>query len=138
MTDQNKMASVYDLYETNAEAESSGAWIDLGPSRFKMARTGGANENFMKVASKRLKPFQASLENLPKKVSDDLAIGIFVDTILLDWENVTTRAGEVIPFTKEAAKKLLTELPNLFAALQVEANKMGNFTQANLDAAAKN
>jgi hypothetical protein len=138
MSEVSNGASVYDLYETVADAESTGAWIDIGPARFKLARTGGANENFMKTASKRLKPFQAALENLPKKAADELAIGIFIDTILMDWDGVKGRDGVVIPFSKEAAKALLKDLPNLLTALQQEANKMSNFTQANLEAAAKN
>lgn len=130
--------SLYDLYETSGEAEANGAWVDLGPSSFLLARTGGANENFMKTASKRLKPYQAALDQLSKPAADELAIGIFVDTVLLGWKNVKDRAGNVIEFSKEAAKKLLKELPNLFQVLQAEAGKMSNFTQANLDAAAKN
>lgn len=132
------MTSIYDIYETEAAAEVSGAWIDIGPSQFKLARAGGANEAFQKTATKRLKPFQANLDNLPKKAADELAAGIFIDTLLLDWKNVIGRDGLEIAFSKEAARKLLTELPNLFAALQNEANKMSNYTKANLEAAAKN
>jgi hypothetical protein len=138
MTDVNISASLYDLFETNTEAESGGTWIDLGAARFKLARSGGANENFQKTASKRLKPFQSSLDSLPKKVADELAIGIFVDTILLDWDGVADRAGVSVPFSKEAASKLLVTLPNLFAVLQAESAKLSNFAQANLEAAAKN
>ena len=78
------------------------------------------------------------IDSLPKKAADELAIGIFIDTILLDWKNVTDRTGTEIVFSKEAARKLLNDLPNLFIVLQAEANKMSNYTKASLDAAAKN
>lgn len=132
------MTSLYDIYDTSADAEVSGTWVDVGPAKFLLARTGGANELFMKTAAKRLKPFQNAMESMPKKSQDELAIGIFVDTILLGWEGVQSRAGEVIEFSKDNAKALLLDLPNLFGALQAEANRMSNFTQANLDASRKN
>jgi hypothetical protein len=132
------MTSLYDMYDTSAEAEVSGAWVEIGPAKFLLARTGGANENFMKTAAKRLKPFQNALESMPKKSQDELAIGIFVDTVLLGWSDVKSRAGDELEFSKDNAKALLLDLPNLFGALQVEASRMSNFTQANLEAARKN
>ncbi len=136
--DDNKLVSAYSMFETVADAETSGVWVPIGPMEFKLARTGGANDTFLKTAAKRLKPFQNALEHMPRKAQDDLAIGIFVDTILMDWKNVAGRDGVEIAYSKEAAKKLLQELPNLFLALQVEANKMSNFSQEALDNAAKN
>lgn len=138
MTDETKTASLYDLFETNSDAENAGIWVPVGPARFKLARAGGANEKFQKTAMKRLKPFAASFETLPKKTADELAIGIFVDAVLLDWEGVTDRAGNVVPYSPDAAKKLLTDLPNLYITLRGESEKMSNFSQANLEAAAGN
>jgi hypothetical protein len=132
------MTSLYEMFETSADAEASGTWVSIGESKFLLARTGGANENFQKVAKKRLAPYQAALENLGKKHQDELAVGIFVDTVLLGWEGVSDRQGQPIEYTKESAKALLIELPNLFASLQAEAGRMSNFTTANLEAARKN
>jgi hypothetical protein len=132
------MTSLYEMFETSADAEVSGTWVDVGPAKFLLARMGGANENFMKTAAKRLKPFQAALESMGKKSQDELAIGIFVDTVLMGWDNVTGRDGKPLEFSNDNARTLLLSLPNLFTVLQNEANKMGNFTQANLEAASKN
>jgi hypothetical protein len=138
MTDATKPASLFDLFETNSDAENAGIWVPVGPARFKIARAGGANENFKKTAMKRLKPFAASFETLPAKTVDDLAIGIFVDAVLLDWEGVVDRSGALIPYSKEAAKDLLTQLPNLYTVLKAESEKLSNFSQTNLEAAAGN
>lgn len=137
-TEDTQIVSAYSMFETVAEAEASGIWANVGTMEFKLARTGGANEAFMKTAAKRLKPFQNALDQMPRKQQDIMAIGIFVDTILRDWRNVFDRDGTELPFSPENAKRLLTDLPNLFAALQAEANNMSNFTKANLEAAAKN
>lgn len=138
MTDQTTSASLFDMFETSTEAEASGIWVPIGPARFKIARMGGANSSFKKEAQKRLKPFQSAMDSLPEKAADELAINLFVDTVLLDWENVIGKDGVVITFSKEAAKALFKLLPNLFAALQAEATKLSNFNTANLEAAAGN
>lgn len=130
--------SIFDVYETAEDAEVTGVWTDVGPSRFLLARAGGANVDFAKTTTKRLAPFQAALESMSKKQTDELAIGIFVDTILKDWENVTERDGTVIEFNRDNARRVLLQLPNLFSALMVEANKLANYTKRNVETAAKN
>lgn len=138
MTDATATASLWDLFETNSDAENAGIWVPVGPARFKIARAGGGNENFKKAAMKRLRPFASSFETLPTKTADGLMIALFVDAVLLDWEGVVDRSGAVLPYSKEAAVDLLTKLPNLYLTLRAESEKMSNFTQANLEAAAGN
>lgn len=132
--------SAYDMFESDAKAEKAGTWIGLGTMRFKIARAGGANSDFIKLASQRFKPYQAAInaDTMPKEIADDLVVGIFVDTIVLDWENVYGRDKQLIPFSKEACRKLLTDLPNLFTELQQASMKVSNFQKENLEAAAGN
>jgi len=134
------IASAYALFESSAEAEANGVWIPIGPFKFKIARAGGGNQAFSKEAMKRFKPFQAAISNetMPKEIADQMVIDIFVDTIVLDWKDVGDREGKPIEFSKEAAKTLLTELPNLFQELQAQAQKTGNFRKENLEAAEGN
>jgi hypothetical protein len=138
MSNEDISASLFAMFDTNPEAETGGVWADIGPARFKLARMGGANTKFSKTATKRLKPFQASMDNLPDKVATDMAVEIFIDTVLLDWQNVIWTDGTPMEFSKANAKKLLVRLPNLFLALQNEAGKLSNFNAANLEAAAGN
>lgn len=139
MTDK-KHLSAYDQFESDASLESEGKWIDVGTMRFKLARAGGDNEAFIKTASKRFKPFQAAMaaDTMPKQLATELVVDVFVGTILKDWKDVYDREGEKIEYSKDAAKALLTELPNLFMALQQESQKMGNFRKENLEAALGN
>lgn len=134
------VASAYDLFESSAEAEAKGVWVSVGPFGFKIARAGGSNEAFSKEATKRFKPFQVAINNetMPKEMAEDMVIEIFVDTIILDWKDVGDRDGVLLPFSKENARKLFKELPNLFAELQAQATKTGNFRKENLEAAAGN
>lgn len=140
MADEKKVLSAYDQFESDASLETEGAWVEIGTMSFKLARAGGDNDDFIKTASKRFKPFQAAIaaDTMPKQMAADLVVGVFVDTIIKDWKEVYGRDGVAIPFSKDAAKKLLTDLPNLHVALQAEAAKMANFRRENLEAAAKN
>jgi hypothetical protein len=140
MSVDKKALSAYAQFESDGSLETEGAWIELGTMSFKLARAGGDNEDFAKVASKRFKPFQAAIasDSMPKQLANDLVIGVFVDTLIKDWKDVYDRDGTALDFSKENAKRLLTELPNLFMALQAEATKMANFKRANLEASAGN
>lgn len=136
------IASAYELFETSKQAEAEGVWVDIGPFSFKLARAGGQNSTFMKEASKRFKPYQIAINNdtMPQDMALDLVIDIFVDTIVLDWKNVGDKSTppKEIPFSKDAARELFRDLPNLFQELQTQATKTGNFRAQNLEAAAGN
>lgn len=140
MTTDAQKLSAYAQFESDAALEAAGVWRQIGTMEFLIARAGGENEDFLKTAGKRFKPYQAALaaETMPKELARDLVIDVFVDTILKDWRGVFDRDGVELPFSKENAKRLLRDLPNLFAALQAESQKQGNFRRANVEEAAKN
>lgn len=142
-------SSLYDLYTTNTDAEKNGVWVPIAGSEFLMARAGGRNTKFKEAARKKFRPFAAAINNntLADDVAEQLTVDVFVDTILLDWKNVPEPPDPVtkefdpaklIPFSKEAAKKLLTELPNLFDELQKQSMDLSNYQQEELGDVAKN
>jgi hypothetical protein len=134
------VASAYALFESSTEAEARGVWVSVGPFQFKLARAGGGNDAFTKEATKRFKPFQVAISNetMPEDMAKDMVVDIFVDTVVLDWKNVGDRDGNELPFSKDAARKLFKDLPNLFTEVQAQATKTGNFRKENLEAAAGN
>lgn len=136
----NAVISAYEQFESDASLEGDGVWVSIGTMEFKVARAGGDNDDFVKAVTKSFKPFQAAISNdtMPKQMAQDLVVGVFVDTIVKDWRNVYGRDKQPVEFSKENAKQLLTDLPNLFVALQAEAQKISNFRKANLEAAAGN
>jgi len=136
----SKTISAYDQFESDNTLEAGGVWVPIGTMQFKIARAGGENEAFVKAVTKRFKPFQAAIaaDAMPKALATEIVIAVFCETVLKDWKDVFDRKGEEILFTVEAAKGLLTDLPNLFAALQAEAQKVANFRKANLEAASGN
>ena len=135
-----KIISAFDQFESDVSLEQDGVWVQVGTMGFKVARAGGDNDEFVKAVSKRFKPYQAALsaDTFPKEMAHDLVVGVFVDTVIKDWKDVYGRDKQPIAFSKEAAKQLFIELPNLFMAVQAEAQKLSNFRRENLEAAAGN
>lgn len=132
--------SIYSLFETDKKLEQDGAWVDVGPSSFLLARAGGSNTRFQKAMSAALRPHQRriALGTMDAEEANKLAAGPFVDTVLLGWKNVVLKDGSELAFTKENARKLLSDIPELFAVLMEESQRLSNFAPEDLEAAAKN
>lgn len=138
MTDH--VTSAYDLFETVGSLEKTGVWIAIGPMEFLLARAGGENTEFKKAAQAKFKPFELALANdtMDEKLAQKLVIEVMCTTVLLGWRNVYDRDKNELPFTKENAIKLLTDLPALFEKLQAEAQRIGNFRNKGNETVAKN
>lgn len=136
-----EMTMTFDLFNHFAVAEdkeTQGVWIspisdEEGAPKFKLARTGGGNKAYTIAAGKAMKPYGPSIQkgaqNLDPATLDiikGLNFKVFIDHALKDWKNVTSK-GEEIPFSKEAATKLLTELPELYEKLFTEASDISNY-----------
>ena len=112
--------------------EVSGIWINYGKGgKFLVARSGGANTKFAKMLEFNLRPHdhQMKIGKLDNEVATDLLIDTFIDAVLLKWEGVSGKDGKEIKFTKENAKTLFTDLPELFRDLQEQTSKMSNFQE---------
>jgi hypothetical protein len=135
-----KGLSPYAMFSSNAAKETAGIWKQIGATSYLIARAGGKNEKFMKIAKERFLPFQAAINNdmLPMDVARQLAIEAFVDGILLDWKKFYDRDGTELPYSRDNAIRVLTELPELFTLLSKEAASLSNFQGEQLDEAAKN
>jgi hypothetical protein len=152
------MQSIYEIFATDAEVEKKGKWVDVGPANFLLARAGGSNTRFQKAMAAVLRPHQRRMQlgMMEPDEATKLAVGPFVDHVLLDWKGVRpikrdeagqimrdpeTRAilvGDEIPYAKETAKKLLLEVPDLFTTLQEEAQRVSNYSPEDIEAAGKN
>lgn len=135
-----KALSPYAMFSSNADKEAAGIWKQIGATSYLIARAGGNNEKFLKVVKDKFLPFQSAInsDTLPKAVAKQLAVEAFVGTILLDWKNFVDRDGTELPFTKENALRVLTDLPELFTTLSKEAQSLANFQDQQLEEAAKN
>lgn len=119
-------------YGTDAGLERLGVWIALTRApkvRFLVARAGGANQKFKKEGAVRFRPFRKQIETgtMNEGESVELAIELFVDTVLKGWENVKLIKGEQLSFTRENAIKVMTLLPDVFQELSTKASELSTF-----------
>lgn len=139
--------SLYSVFKTDHSKEREGRWFELVGIKnedgtepgFKMARMSRANPEYQAAIERLSKDIKQAvdLDTLTEDVAGPIMRGVFVETILLDWRNVYDENGQAIPYSKEAALKLFTELPDLYLVLVDEASKLSNFRARELDEVAK-
>lgn len=137
---------LYKQFETNKDAETNGIWVqyedgtDTAPPRFLVRRAGGANLEYAKALEQKVKPYrrQAQAGMVPFAVLERLQREVFCATVIRDWENVQNREGEKIPYNYANAIRVMTDLPDLYADLQSQANNISLFKEAVVEEEAKN
>lgn len=67
-----------------------------------------------------------------------MLIRTFADAVILDWQGVTDRNGELLPLTKENVVAVFTDLPDLFVDVREAAAKAATFKALDVDADVKN
>jgi hypothetical protein len=118
------MASTYGAYKTDENRERTGVKLDLGEAgKFQIARAGGGNSNFEKRLQAVTKPYRRAIQtgNIDKKIADRLLAETYADTVLLGWEGVSGEDGKELPFNRDNAIKLFTDLPDLFKEIRETA-----------------
>lgn len=142
------MSGLFKQFKTNASKEVEGVEIEFPEAQndngtiptFIISRMGKANKAYSKALEAATRPYrrQVELGTLKNEIAEGLFMGVFVDTVLKGWKNVQDENGEEITFSKEAATRLLEELPDVYERLQEEAKLAANFRDSGLEAEAKN
>ena len=133
--------SIYDRFETDKDLETSGVWIDYGADgAFLIAHTGGVSSEFIRAFRGLYKKNRARFDRdlMNENESQKLLLETFAKTSILNWRGIKDRAGVDIPFSKENAIKLISDLPNLGFMLFEEAKNYENFLVAEREEIAKN
>jgi hypothetical protein len=142
--------SIYKLFATDTDAESKGKWVSVSGYQFLLARAGGANTKFANAYSAAMQPY-ARIQKMGKFTEDqarEVAVGPFVDHCVLDWRTkqedqsfvptIADKDGTPMPFSKDAAKKLLLDIPDLFATLFDASANVATYAPEDIDASAGN
>lgn len=138
---------LYQTFQTNREAETSGRWFELvgvvnadkTVPKFRMRRMGSTNPEYQaaieRVASEMKQAVE--LDTLTEDIAGPIMRQVFVDTVLVGWENVEGKDGNKIQFSPEAAFTLFEDLPDLYLVLVAEAKKLSNWRAKEVEAVAK-
>lgn len=121
--------SIYKRF-ARTENETKGILLQLDDCAFRVLRAGGNNLKFdLEIArhQRELKlvdmKTEAGREKLVKSLAD-----LLVNAIVIDWVDVKDREGKPLAFTKENAKSLFIELPDLAQLILLYASDQENFT----------
>ena len=142
------MSGLYSQYATDQKKEVEGIEINYGKNSkgddivIRVARAGGRNSVYQKVAEQTFKPYRRQLDpkspTIDPKDLEKLLIEIYAKAVVKGWSGVEDENGEPMPYTQENVIKLFTDLPDIFSDVQACAESMANFKVESLEAEAKN
>lgn len=134
----------YDEYGTDKQKEENGVWVEmLDGSKWLLAR--GNSIRSRKALNNARKPFRQHIQrsermnaDLPEDISDKINLEWASTGLVLNWEGVTGKDGNALPFSKENVKTILNDLPDLFEEVVRVVSSSGNFTAQLNEEAEKN
>ena len=140
--------SLYKQFATNTDKEIEGIEVQMTEAEnedgsiptFVVSRMGKSNKRYSKALEAATRPYRRQIElgTMNNDKAEEIFMGVFVDTVLKGWKNVRDENGAELPFNKQNAVKLLTDLPDVYDRLQEEAKLSANFRDAALEEEVKN
>jgi hypothetical protein len=138
--------SLYQQFGVNPVKVEQGVEIKFGKNddgtipTFIVARAARSNKTYKKGLEVAMRPYrrQIELETLADSTADEVLMDVFLDTILKGWQHVQDENGVPLAFNKENAKKLFTDLPDLYEQLLNDSQRVALFREDAIEADAKN
>ena len=151
--------SMRKLFTTDPALETKGVRIDYGSFRVTLARAGGANKKFTKLLEAKTRPHRRAMQTETMQDAAAMAIlrEVYAGGAIMLWENRETWSEEtgewvgefvpgiepemgfeLLPFNHDNVCQTLDDLPDLFADLQEQANKVSLYRIHNLEEDLKN
>lgn len=148
--------SLYKQYKTDEVLETAGVVLDYGDARITIARAGGANKRFAKVLEAKAKPYRRAMqtETMDAGKAEELMRDAYAEAVVLNWETATgeDEKGEkiwkkgiepdtgdkLLPVTAKNISQTFKNLPDLFADVQTQANRVSIFREDILEIEAGN
>ena len=138
--------SVFSQFKTSKVAESEGIEVRFKPNEdgtvpsFRIARMGKSNARYVKSVESRTRPHRQNIIDkvITNEIAEEINLNVFCDAVLLGWENIIGEDGKTIPYSWDNAKKLMSDLPDLYDILKEKAEDIDNFLSSNLVSEAKN
>lgn len=139
-------------FKTDVVAARDGVWFDYPMNsdgttpRFKLARASKHNKKYVtairKVANAlNMADGTVDLHSVDDTAAEKLLLDVFVDTVLLGWENFQPEDdGVVLPYSRDNALSVFgsDEWIDLFDDLDAKSKKATGYQTKVLEAAAKN
>ncbi len=132
--------SLYETFSTDLAAETDGVWIPFGEgTRVKVRRF--QSKPVQMVQQRLQKPYAGLVrggQSLPDDIAEKITIRLIAEAVIVDWEGVTDREGNILPNTTEAKVQVLTDLPDFRNAVASAAMEREVFKAQSDEESAKN
>lgn len=128
-TQAPKKRNLYALFETDKNLEMNGIVLKFGDSSFRVKRAGGANRNFDTIFNDKTRAVSSKLQmsSLSPEQSDAILMEVYVEAVVMSWEDVTDREGNILEFNLKNFVQIMTDLPDLWKGLRTAAADMDHF-----------
>jgi hypothetical protein len=137
--------SIFSKFGTDANKETAGVWVEFFAGgdtiRVKIARAGGSNAAFTKLANELAKPYRRGNVNpadIPAAVENALNARLYATAVVLDWEGVCGNDEQPIPYTVETGIEVFKGAPVFLEFVMQEASNFKNFNIAAREDEVKN
>lgn len=120
--------TLWDMFETDRDAEENGKWFDIGPEiKFKIRRF--KSKHTTKVREGLEKPYERLRRNgvLPAEVMEKIIHDTICKSVIADWQGVYDKEGNEVAFSPSAADEILNALPELRDTVTSHSLSMDNF-----------
>ena len=141
-------------FHTDKVAEIEGVTVPVAmndhngkPITITISRMSPQNKRYTKALEEATKPHQSAITNgaLDNELGRKILQDVFVDTILLGWDNLPLSEftgndddKELVPFSKEKALELFVELPDCYSDWEEKAKSASAFREKAREAIAGN
>lgn len=138
--------SLFEQFATDTNKENDGVKIEYPANKdgsipsITVRRTGRANKRYSKALNTATKPHrrQIDLGTFDDEASEKLFKKVFVDTIVVTWENIQDEKDKEIPFSKENVMALFDKLPDFYEDVQRRSGDISLFRNEVMESDAKN
>lgn len=145
--------SLYKTFQTDEAIEQEGILVQYDDVRFRISRAGGSNANYRRILGAKTKKYRRQIENqqLSETVARRLMAETYAESVVLGWDTnvgseadpvwqpwILDSAGQKLPFSVDNCVRVLLELPELFADIQVMAGQVSNFRKQEMEEDSKN
>lgn len=141
------MSNPYAAFGTDSALETNGIRLDYGGFYFDVRRAGGSNKRFAKVLEAKMRPHRRAIqaETIKDETANRIVAEAFAEAVFLGWGcdefgegKMPGKDGAPLDFSVENCVRLMLDLPDLFADIRQQTDKLALFKRDQAEADAKN
>lgn len=130
------MSSFLARYNTDQSLEEHGVWVDFGDGiEVKVTRTN--TKEAQKYKAQLEKPYR-KLSQIPDDVQDGIYEKMIAHKIIKDWKGITDEEGKEVPYSPDAALKILQTFRDFRDDIILAASERETFRKIEAEEQAKN